>query len=272
MKNIASLTLLVLAVAICAVVAACGESEPLGTNVRKTNIRFWNMMPDANAQALDVVVDNGELTVTGIRFKQEETNYSQVFSGPRNFKIYPVLNGSRSSRPTIDTIADFSNRQDQFFTLMVIDSAKKNAPLLIRDNYNLRPDTLAGRCQIRFLHLSPNAPGVQIGMVRAVIGSGGDTTFVRDTLLVRDTLVFMRNLDAAGIASQAGFRTFRLSRFTPNLADTTVRLFVRAIGVGDIDLPTPVRIQEKSVYTIVARGIAGETGNRALEFRVIKDR
>lgn len=266
MKNTALFALLLLAT-MSALVVSCGESEPLATNERRTNIRFWNMMPDANAEALDVVVDDGELTVTGIRFKQEQTNYSQVFSGPRNFKIFPVLNGRRNALPTIDTIADFSNRQNQFFTLMVIDSAKKNAPLLIRDNYNLRPDTLTGRFQIRVLHLSPNAPGVQIGVIRQQ-----DTLLVRDTLLIRDTLAFMRNLDAAGITSQAGFRTFRVSRFTPDQTDTTIRLFVRAVGVGDIDLPEPVRIQEKSVYTIIARGIAGETGARALEFRVMKDR
>lgn len=271
MKNTALLALLLFAM-MSALVVSCGESEPLATNERRTNIRFWNMMPDANAEALDVVVDNGELTVTGIRFKQEQTDYSQVFSGPRNFKIFPVLNGRRNALPTIDTIADFSNRQNQFFTLMVIDSAKKNAPLLIRDNYNLRPDTLTGRFQIRFLHLSPNAPGVQIGVIRQQINGPGDTTLVRDSLLVSDTLTFMRGLDATQITSQGRFRTYQVSRFTPDRTDTTVRLFVRALGVGDIDLPEPVRIQEKSVYTIIARGIAGGTGARALEFRVMKDR
>ncbi len=244
------------------ILAACGESEPLATNVRKTNIRFWNMMPDANAKALDFIVDRTELTVSNVRFKQETTDYSQVFSRAVNIQVFPVLNGSRTARPTIDTIADFSNRQDQFFTMMVVDSARKNAPLLIRDNYNLRPDTLTGRFQLRVLHLSPNAPGVNIGLVRET-----DTTYI-----IPDTLTFLRNLGTAEITSQARFRTFSLSATNPTLADTTLRLVIREVAGGTIIPVGDVRVQEKSVYTVIARGIVGASGAQEFETRIIKDR
>jgi len=84
--------------------ASCGESEPLATNVRKTNLRFWNMMPDANVQSLDILVDGN--FVTNIRYGEEQTNYSQVFSGNRNIRV--TVGGDRN-RITIDTLADFSN-------------------------------------------------------------------------------------------------------------------------------------------------------------------
>jgi hypothetical protein len=235
--------------------ASCGESEPLATNVRKTNLRFWNMMPDARVQSLDILVDGN--FVTNIRYGEEQTDYSQVFSGNRNIRV--TVGGDRN-RITIDTLADFSNRQNQFFTFMVVDSARNNSPLLIRDNYNLRPDTLTGRFQLRVLHLSPNAPGVNIGLVRAT-----DTTYI-----IADTLTFLKNLSQAQINTQAGFRTFRLSATTPTLADTTLNLVIRAVG-GTI-IPLSMRVQEKSVYTVIARGFVGGTGAQAFQTRIIKDR
>ncbi|MFN3560394.1 MAG: DUF4397 domain-containing protein [Chloroherpetonaceae bacterium] len=237
--------------------SACGESEPLATNTRKTNLRFWNMMPDANVQSLDILVD-GEF-VTNIRYGEEQTEYSQVFSGNRNIRV--TVGGNRN-KITIDTLADFSNRQNQFFTFMVIDSARNNAPLLIRDNYNLRPDTLTGRFQLRVLHLSPNAPGVNIGLVSGT----NDTTYI-----IADTLTFLRNLSAADVATQAGFRTFNLSATNSTLADTTLNLVIRAVGGGIIPLSN-VRVQDKSVYTVIARGFVGGTGAQAFATRIIKDR
>ncbi len=255
MKN-KLLSLFFLFVASTVMLAACGESEPLATNVRKTNLRFWNMMPDANVQSLDILVD--DQFVTNIRYKDEQTNYFQVFSGNRNIKV--TVGGNRN-QITIDTLADFSNRQNQFFTFMVVDSARNNAPLLIRDNYNLRPDTLTGRFQLRVLHLSPNAPGVNIGLVRET-----DTTYI-----IADTLTFLRNLSSADAASQARFRTFSLSATNPTLADTTLNLVIRAVGVGIIPLSN-VQVREKSVYTVIARGFVGGTGAQAFETRLIKDR
>ncbi len=236
--------------------ASCGESEPLATNVRKTNLRYWNMMPNANVQSLDILVDGN--FVTNIRYGEEQTNYSQVFSGNRNIRV--TVGGDRN-RITIDTLADFSNRQNQFFTFMVVDSARKNSPLLIRDNYNLRPDTLTGRFQLRVLHLSPNAPGVNIGLVRQT-----DTTYI-----IADTLTFLKNLSQAQINTLAGFRTFRLSATNPTLADTTLNLVIRAVGGTIIPLGS-VRVQEKSVYTVIARGFVGGTGAQAFQTRLIKDR
>jgi hypothetical protein len=235
--------------------ASCGESEPLATNVRKTNLRYWNMMPDANVQSLDILVDGN--FVTNIRYGEEQTNYSEVFSGNRNIRV--TVGGDRN-RITIDTLADFSNRQNQFFTFMVVDSARNNAPLLIRDDYNLRPDTLTGRFQLRVLHLSPNAPGVNIGLVRET-----DTTYI-----IADTLTFLKNLSQEQINTQARFRTFRLSATNPTLADATLNLVIRAVG-GTI-IPLNVRVQEKSVYTVIARGFVGGTGAQAFQPRIIKDR
>lgn len=236
--------------------ASCGESEPLATNVRKTNLRYWNMMPDANVQSLDILVDGN--FVTNIRYGEEQTNYSEVFSGNRNIRV--TVGGDRN-RITIDTLADFSNRQNQFFTFMVVDSARNNSPLLIRDNYNLRPDTLTGRFQLRVLHLSPNAPGVNIGLVRET-----DTTYI-----IADTLTFLKNLSQEQINTQAGFRTFQLSATTPTLADTTLNLVIRAVG-GTIIPLSNVRVQEKSVYTVIARGFVGGTGAQEFRTRIIKDR
>ncbi len=250
------LSLLFLFVAVSMFLSACGESEPLATNTRKTNLRFWNMMPDANVQSLDVLIDGA--FVSNIRYGQEQTDYSQVFSGNRNIRV--TVGGNRN-QITIDTLADFSNRQNQFFTFMVVDSARNNAPLLIRDNYNLRPDTLTGRFQLRVLHLSPNAPGVNIGLVRET-----DTTYI-----IADTLTFLRNLPTDAIATQPRFRTFRLSATNPTLADTTLNLVIRAVGVGIIPLSN-VRVQDKSVYTVIARGFVGGTGAQEFTTRIIKDR
>jgi hypothetical protein len=256
MKN-KLLTLLSVVALSTTFLASCGESEPLATNVRKTNLRYWNMMPDANnVQSLDILVDGN--FVTNIRYGEEQTDYSQVFSGNRNIRV--TVGGDRN-RITIDTLADFSNRQNQFFTFMVVDSARNNSPLLIRDNYNLRPDTLTGRFQLRVLHLSPNAPGVNIGLVRVT-----DTTYI-----IADTLTFLKNLSQEQINTQARFRTFRLSATNPTLADTTLNLVIRAVGGTIIPLDS-VRVREKSVYTIIARGFVGGTGAQAFQTRVIKDR
>ncbi len=251
------LTLLSVVALSATFLAACGESEPLATNVRKTNLRFWNMMPDANVQSLDILVDGN--FVTNIRYGDEQTNYSEVFSGNRNIRV--TVGGDRN-RITIDTLADFSNRQNQFFTFMVVDSARNNSPLLIRDNYNLRPDTLTGRFQLRILHLSPNAPGVNVGVADA----NNNIAYI-----IADTLTFLKNLSQAQINTQAGFRTFRLSATNPTLADTTLNLVIRAVGGTIIPLGA-VRVQEKSVYTVIARGFVGGTGAQEFQTRIIKDR
>ena len=237
--------------------ASCGESEPLATNVRKTNLRYWNMMPDANVQSLDILVDGN--FVTNIRYGEEQTDYFQVFSGNRNIRV--TVGGDRN-RITIDTLPDFSNRQNQFFTFMVVDSARNNSPLLIRDNYNLQPDTLTGRFQLRVLHLSPNAPGVNVGVADA----NNNIAYI-----IADTLTFLKNLSQEQINTQARFRTFRLSATNPTLADTTLNLVIRAVG-GTIIPLDPVRVREKSVYTIIARGFVGGTGAQAFRTRIIKDR
>jgi predicted permease len=100
------------------------------------------------------------------------------------------------------------------------------------------------------------------------IGLVGDTS---TTYIIADTLTFLKNLSQEQINTQARFRTFRLSATNPTLADTTLNLVIRA---GGVVLPDTLRlrVQEKSVYTVIARGFVGGTGAQAFRTRIIKDR
>ncbi|QZY54512.1 DUF4397 domain-containing protein [Crassaminicella profunda] len=190
--------------------------------VRKKNtpdnsyIRVLHAVP--NAPNVDVYA-NGNLIVQDLAYRQFSP-YVPVTPGNYNIEVYPT---GKKENPVIDT--DVYIPQGTFFNVAAIGELP-NISL-----YPIPEPTTAqnfGRPCIRFVHLSPNAPAVDITL------SDGRKIF--------SNISYKDITDYACIPS--GTYTFQ----------------VRPSGTDDVVLTIPnVELMADNYYTIYAVGLAGET-------------
>lgn len=123
-------------------------------NSRKLNltstVRLLHAAP--NAPNIDIYV-NDKLFIGNLSYS-EFTKYMTVPSGNYNVKIYPV---NETVKPLI--ITDVNLEPNYVFTGAVIGTLPDLSLLPIPDPAN--PNTFGTAC-IRFVHLSPNAPAVDV--------------------------------------------------------------------------------------------------------------
>lgn len=104
----------------------------------------------------------------------------------------------------------------------------------------------SGKAHIRFIHLSPNAPAVDVSVVGQAAGAG---------------LFLNRSFNKTITASE--------SAFTPVDADT-YDLEVRVAGTTTVALDLPdVTLTAGKIYTVFAKGFLGGTGAQALGAGII---
>lgn len=96
----------------------------------------------------------------------------------------------------------------------------------------------SGKAHVRFVHLSPNAPAVDVAV------TGGAVVF--------------------------GNKSFKdYTAFTP-LDAGTYNLEVRVAGTSTVALPLPgITLQAGKIYTVFAKGFLGGTGSQALGAQII---
>jgi hypothetical protein len=190
--------------------------------VRKKNtpdnsyIRVLHAVP--NAPNVDVYA-NGNLIVQDLAYRQFSP-YLPVTPGDYNIKVYPT---GKKENPVIDT--DVNIPQGTVFNVAAIGELP-NISL-----YPIPEPTTAqnfGRPCIRFVHLSPNAPAVDITLP--------------DGRKIFSNISYKDIADYACIPS--GTYTFQ----------------VRPSGTDDVVLTIPnVELMPDNYYTIYAVGLAGET-------------
>lgn len=180
-----------------------------------------------NAPGVDLFVDNA-IVGTNLAFPNN-TLYLNVNGGSRDIKVNVTGTNTTviSASLTLDPGAVYS--------VFAADSVSRISPLVLVDNLTA---PASGNAHVRFIHLSPNAPAVDVAL------QGGVVVFAN--------------------------KAFKEStEFTP-LNAGTYNLEVRLAGSSTVVLPLPnITLQAGRIYTIFARGFVGGSGVQALNAQII---
>ena len=181
-----------------------------------------------NAPGVDLLVDDEKQNSAALTFPNN-TGYLEVESGSRNIKV----NVSGTETTVIE--ADLDLEADKNYTVFAVDSVSKISALVLTDDLTA---PASGKAHVRFVHLSPNAPAVDIAV------TGG-------------AVVFPNN-------------SFKGSTAFAPLDAGTYDLEVRVAGTNTVALPLPgIVLEAGKIYTVFAKGFLGGTGAEALGAQII---
>ena len=195
----------------------------------KDNARSYVLVTHASPDApgVDLLVDN-QIAGTNLTFPNN-TGYLKIKPGTRNIKV----NVTGTATTVIN--ADLNFEDGKYYSIFANDSVSKLGASVINDNL-AKP--AAGKAHVRFIHLSPNAPAVDI------------TT-------TDGTVVF------GNYAFKNG------SEFAP-LDAGTYNLEVRVANTSTVVLSLPnITLTGGKIYSIFAKGFVGGTGDQALGAQII---
>ncbi len=178
-------------------------------------VRILHASPDA--PAVDVLA-NEKVIASNLKYK-EFTEYLPVKGGEYNIRVFPA--GKRTN-PVIDT--DINVPLNQILTVAAVGKLEDIQLLPISDP---KINTNQGRAYIRFGHLSPNAPAVDIRL------PGGTTLF--------SDVEFKEVTDYAWA----------------DPGQLTLEVYVAGTDQRVLYVPN-VNLKANSVYTVYAVGLVGE--------------
>lgn len=213
------------------IVVGCSDDDNPTTPQTKSanaNVNVVHASPDA--PGVDLLVDNA-VAGTNLTFPKN-TGYLEVSEGTRNIKV----NVTGTSTTVIEANLDLT--ADKYYSVFAVDAVANLAPLVIEDD--LTPPA-SGTAHVRFIHLSPDAPAV-------------------DITLTDGTVVF----------GNIKFKEY--TNFTP-LPAGSYDLQVRLTGTDTkvLDLPG-ISIMDGNIYTVFAKGFVAGTGSQALGAQIIVDK
>lgn len=199
-------------------------ATPAGTG----KLMVIHASPDA--PGVDLLLDNSKINSAAVNFL-DNTAYLSVNEGSRNVKV------NVAGTMTTALNANISIVKSKNYSLFAVDSVSKLSALLIEDNL---ATPASGKAHVRFIHLSPNAPAVDVAV------DGGPVVF--------------------------GDYTFKeAAAFTP-LDAGTYDLEVRVAGTSTVALDLdPITVQAGKIYTVYAKGFLGGTGTQALGAAIIQN-
>jgi hypothetical protein len=204
---------------------ACSDDDNPANPVIEANVLVVHASPDA--PGVDLIVD-GTVAGTNLQFPSN-TGYLSVEAGTRNIRV----NVTGTSNTVIEADLDLSSGGN--FSVFAIDEVSKITALVVEDD--LTPPA-SGNAHVRFIHLSPDAPAV-------------------DITLTDGTVVF-------------GNRAFKeFTQFTP-LAAGTYDLQVRVAGTTTVALELAgITLEEGTIYTVFAKGFLNGANAQALGAEII---
>jgi hypothetical protein len=225
MSNFTRLSVVALGLVSALTLSSCSDdSSPTAPSV-KARVMAVHASPDA--PAVDLLVDN---VVAGTNLTYpNNTPYLQVRAGTRNIKV----NVAGTSTTVIN--ADLPLTAGSYYTVFAADAVASIAPLVLADDLTA---PAAGKAHVRFVHLSPNAPAVDVAV------TSGPVLF-----------------------PNTAFKGY--SAFTPVDAGT-YDLEVRLAGTSTVVLPLPgISLTAGKIYTVWAKGLVGGAGAQALGAQII---
>ncbi len=195
---------------------------PLASN---SLVKVVHASPDA--PGVDLLVDN-TIAGTNLTFPNN-TGYLTVPSGTRNVKV----NVTGTSTTVIEANIDFM--MDKNYSVFAVNSVANIEAVLIEDDLTTPAQ---GKAHVRFIHLSPDAPAV-------------------DVTLTDGTVVF----------GNKSFKEF--TPFTP-LDAGSYDLEVRVAGTTTVALDLPViSLEAGKIYTVFAKGFLSGNGLQQLGAEII---
>jgi hypothetical protein len=206
-------------------VTSCSEESSTDSNLGFAQVLVVHTSPDA--PGVDLLVDN-QVAGTNLTYPTN-TGYLEVEEGTRNVKV----NVTGTSTTVIE--ADLPLTEDIYYSVFAVDEVANLSPLVIVDDLTT---PAAGFAHARFIHLSPDAPAVDI------------TT-------TDGTVVF------------GNYEFKEYSDFTP-LPVGTYDLQVRLQGTSTIVLELPgITLDNQKIYTVFAKGFVGGMDAQALGAEII---
>ena len=231
LKKLNFVTMMMLALTAMVVVGCSDDDDnnPMSNNepVQTSNVLITHASPDA--PGVDILVDSDIPAVQDLTFPAN-TGYVPLPSGTRNVRV----NVANTTTTVINANLDLD--PNTFYSVFAIDSVSSIEPLVLVDDLT---DPASGKAHVRFVHLSPNAPAVDIA-----VANMGPVVF-----------------------DSVSFRGFE--GFTP-LDAGTYDLEVRVAGTMTVALPLPgITLEAGKIYTVFAKGFLGGTDNQALGAEII---
>jgi len=204
------------------------DNNPATPALEKANVKVVHASPDA--PGVDLLVDDN-VAGSNLTFPNN-TGYLPVDAGTRNIKV----NVSGTSTTVIE--ADLPITPSLNYSVFAVDAVANLTPLVIVDDLTA---PASGNSHVRFIHLSPDAPSVDI-----------TTT---------DGTVVFGNYE---------FKAY--SEFTP-LPAGSYDLQVRLAGTDTVVLSLPgISLMDGSIYTVFAKGFVSGMDDQALGAEIIINR
>lgn len=195
---------------------------------RLPRVQFVHASPDA--PGVDIYLGRTKV-VRNLGFSSN-TGYKRVFPGNRRVRV----NATGTDVTVID--ASVRLRLGTTYSVFAANRVATIEPLVLEDDLT-RP--AKGKAHVRFIHLSPDAPAVDVAV------TGGPVVF--------------------------GNKSFKdYTAFTP-LPAGEYDLEVRVAGTSTVALPLPgIVLEEGKIYTVFAKGLLSGTGAQALGAGIIVNR
>ncbi len=205
---------------------ACSDDEEIMTPAPSTSkVLITHASPDA--PGVDILVDN-VVAASNLTFPNS-VGYATINSGTRNIKVNVTGTSTTALQANLNLVADKN------YSVFAVNNVASIEAIVLEDDLT---SPVSGKAHVRFLHLSPNAPAV-------------------DITLTDGTKVF------------ADYTFKKASPFTP-LNAGTYNLQVRLAGTSTVVLELPgVAVASGKIYTVFAKGLVGGTGTQALGAQII---
>lgn len=221
-RTISIFTSVVLAFALLTL-SSCEDEE----QITYANVLVTHASPDA--PGVDLLIDDVKVNTQPLNYPNN-TGYLEAETGTRNIKV----NVTGTSNTVINANLDLE--ADKYYSVFAVDQVSEITAIALVDDLTM---PAAGKAHVRFVHLSPDAPAVDI----AVAGSG------------------------AVVFSNIEFK--ESTAFTP-LDAGTYNLDVRVAGTTTVALVLPpVTLQAGKIYTAFAKGFLEGIGAQALGAEII---
>jgi len=207
---------------------ACDEEENVLAPTPTTSNSFVKVVhASPDAPGVDLLVDN-TTAGTNLTFPNN-TGYLTVNSGTRNINV----NVTGTSTTVID--ANLSFERNKNYSVFAVNAVANLEAIVIEDDLTAPAQ---GKAHVRFIHLSPDAPAV-------------------DITLTDGTVVF----------GNKSFKEF--TAFTP-LDAGTYNLEVRVTGTTTVALDLPgINLGAGKIYTVFAKGFLNGTNLQQLGAEII---
>ncbi|MBL7765889.1 MAG: DUF4397 domain-containing protein [Chitinophagaceae bacterium] len=193
------------------------------------NVNVTHASPDA--PGVDLLVNDTKVNASALGYPNS-TGYLQVEAKSNNIKV----NVAGTATTVINATLLFEPGKN--YSIFAVDSVSKISPLVLSDDLSA---PASGKAHVRFVHLSPNAPAVDVAVV------GGPVVF-----------------------SNQSFKD--ATAFTP-LDAGNYNLEVRVAGTSTVALTLPtISLAAGKIYTVFAKGFLGATGTQELGAQIITNK